>query len=123
MATDQYGVGYVFLDSQLLMEELSCDLDYDGNNNIIVTQAKGFAGISAGAGRFTARVSNGIPRAGLEVNFYKLAKDRTPVEFIVHAGGKKRISKGFIMRVSEKFATDTPSTIDFDFEGDEPEVV
>jgi hypothetical protein len=123
MATDQYAAGYVFLDGALLVEELSCDLDYDANNSVQVTQAKGFAGISPGAGRFTARVTNAIPRAGLEVDFYTLAKDRTPVEFIVAAAGKKRISKGFIMRVSEKFGADTSSTIDFEFEGDEPEVV
>jgi hypothetical protein len=122
MATDQYAVGYVFVDSQLLVEELTCDLEYNPNNNVVVTQQKGFAGITQGAGRFTARVSNAIPRAGLELDFYDLAINRTPVEFIVHAGGKKRISKGFVMLVSESFGADKTSTIDFSFEGNEPTV-
>ena len=121
MATDQYGVGFVFLDGQLLTEELTCDVEYDPQNNVVVTQYKGFAGITAGAGQFTATVSNAIPRAGLEVDFYTLAKDRTPVEFIVHAGSKKRISKGFLQRVREKFATGDSSTVDFEFVGEEPE--
>ena len=122
MATDQYAVGYVFLDGQLLAEELTCDLSYDPKNNIVVTQQKGFAGITMGAGVFTATVTNAIPRAGLEVDYYKLASDRTPVEFIVHAAGKKRISKGFIGPVNEKFGTDQSSTLDFTFTGEEPSV-
>jgi hypothetical protein len=122
MATDQYAVGYVFVDSQLLVEELTCDLEFNPNNNVVVTQQKGFAGITQGAGRFTARVSNAIPRAGLELDFYTLAIERTPVEFILHAGGKKRISKGFVMSVSESFGADKSSTIDFNFEGSEPTI-
>jgi len=122
MATDQYAKGSVFLDGQLLIEELSCDLDYDANNQIIITQQKGFAGISEGADSFEANVSNAIPRAGLEVDYYSLVADRTPVEFIVHAGGKKRISTGFIMKLSENFGADKASGISFVFRGGKPEV-
>lgn len=118
MATDQYATGYVFISGQLLAEELSVDLEYDPGNQIVVTQYKGFAGISPGAGRARATVSNAIPRAGLEYDAYAAADARTPIEFIVFAGSKKRSSTGFIMNVKEKFGHDQPSTIDFDFEGE-----
>lgn len=122
MATDQYAVGYVFLDGQLLVEELSCEVDYDPKNSVVVTQQKGFAGITQGAGIFTAQVSNAIPRAGLEVDYYDLAQKRTPVEFVLHAAAKKRVSKGFIGPIREKFGVDQSSTLDFTFTGEEPVV-
>ena len=118
MATDQYAVGYVFVDGQLLAEELNVDIDFQTGNQIVVTQYKGFAGVSPGASRTMITVKNAIPKAGLEYNAYDAAKNHTPVEFVVFAAGNKRTSTGFIMNVKESFGVDTPSAIDFEFEGD-----
>jgi len=118
MATDQYAVGYVYTDGQLLAEELSVDMEFDPANQVIVTQYKGFAGISPGAGRARATVSNAIPRVGMEYNAVKTAKAHSAVEFVVFAGAEKFSSTGFIMNVKMKFGADQPSTMDFDFEGE-----
>ena len=118
MATDQYAVGYIFVDGQLLAEALSVDLDYQTGNQIVVTQYKGFAGVSPGADRTMITVKSAIPKAGLELNVYDIAKNRTPVEFVIFAAGNKRTSTGFIQGVKESFGVDTPSSLDFDFEGD-----
>jgi len=123
MATGIYAAGYIFLDGQLLTQELTVDVDYDANNNVIVTQALGFAGVSPGAPRFTARVSNAVPLSGHEYDFYGAVSDHTAVELVFHMGGKKRISKGFLMRLNEKAGVDTSSTTDFEFEGDVPEII
>lgn len=118
MATDQYAVGYIFIDGQLLTEALNVDLDFQTGNQIVVTQAKGFAGVSPGAKRTMITVKSAIPKAGLEYNAYDAANNNTVVEFVVFAGGKRRTSTGFIMNVKESFGVDTPSSLDFDFEGD-----
>lgn len=118
MATDQYAVGYVFIDGQLLAEELNVDIDFQTGNQIVTTQYKGFAGVSPGAKRTMITVKNAIPKSGLEYNAYDAAKNNTPVEFVIFAAGNKRTSTGFIMNVKESFGVDTPSSIDFDFEGD-----
>lgn len=118
MATDTYAQGFVFVDGQLLMEALNVDVDYQTGNQIVVTQYKGFAGVSPGADRTMITVKSAIPKAGIELNVYELAKNKTPVEFVVFAGGAKRTSTGFIMNVKESFGVDTPSSIDFDFEGE-----
>jgi hypothetical protein len=123
MATDRYATGFCFLDGALLAEEVTIDLGYNPNNNIVVTQAKGFAGVSPGAGRFTAKVSNAIPRAGLEVDFYTIAKERRAIELIIHRAAKKLTSKGFIMNLSEKLGVDQVASLEFDFEGEEPEQI
>lgn len=123
MATDRYATGFVFVDGALLSEEVSVDLGYSPNNNIVVTQAKGFAGVSPGAGRFTAKVSNAIPRVGLELDYYAIAKERRAIELIVHRAAKKVTSKGFIMNLSEKLGVDSVATFEFDFEGEEPEEI
>ena len=118
MATDQYAVGYVFVDGQLLVEELSVDLEFDTGNQIIITQYKGFAGVSPGAKQTKATIKSAIPKSGLEVDLYGIAAENTPVELVVFAGGKKRTSKGFIMNVKESFSADNPSSVDFEFNGD-----
>jgi len=118
MATDQYAQGAFFLDGQLLAESQSIDIQLDAGNQIMTTQQKGFAGVSPGSAKTSMTVKSAIPKAGLEVNLYELALNRTPIDAVVFAGGTTRTSRGFIMNVSETFGVDSPSTVDFSFEGE-----
>jgi hypothetical protein len=123
MAATKYTAAFLFLDGQLLAEAQSEDTSYANGAHIIQTQAKKFAGVSPGAPTFSIKVQNAMPRAGIEVDFYALAKNLTEVEVILHRSGKKLTSKGFIMDVAEKHGTGTPAQLDFTFQGNEPDTI
>lgn len=126
MGTDKYAVGAFYLDGMLLTEEISVDLDYDPANSIVVTQQKGFAGITPGAGKITVKVNSAVPRAGFEsgaIDFYAIATGRIPVDMMIDRGGQKLTSKGFLMGISEKYAANSDSAVDFTFVGEEPKKV
>jgi hypothetical protein len=112
---------YFVLDGQLLVEEMEIQWDYDPANSIIKTQQKGFAGVTPGAGGFNVSVNSAVPRAGTEVDYVSLVANRTAVEGIVVSGGKKLVSKGFIMKLGGKGGVNQDTTVSFDYSGSEPE--
>jgi hypothetical protein len=114
MATDLYATGLMFVDGILVAEEVSFTTNFDTKNNVIETQAKGFAGISPGAGTTKVTVVSAVPRAGFELDYYKRATQRLPVEFTAVRGTKKLSFKGFIMTIDEKYGVNQASegTID-----------
>lgn len=119
--TDLYATMYVVLDGQLLVEEMEVVWDYDPANSVIKTQQKGFAGVTPGAGGWSVSVVSAVPRAGTEVDYVSLVKNRTAVECIVISGGKKLVSKGFLMKLGGKGGVNQDSTVSFDYSGSEPE--
>jgi len=121
MATDKYSSMFFVLDGQLLCETHTVEWDYDPANNIVKTQQKGFAGITPGAGGITVTVDNAVPRAGTEVDYMSLVKNRTAVEGIIVEGAKKLVSKGFINRLRGKGGVNQDTTRSFEFVGGEPE--
>lgn len=123
MATDQYAVLYSFVDQQLLTEEMDVDLDYNPDLKPVSTQAKGFAGVTKGAGSMTATVTSALPRAGIEKDYFELARLATPVEFIIVMANKKLVSKGFITGVKVKGGVSQETRVDFTFHGEEPKLV
>jgi len=120
MAATKYTAAFLFLDGQLLAEAQSEDTDYSNGAHIIQTQAKQMAGISPGASSFAVTVENAMPRAGIEVDLYKLCDELTEVELIIHRSGKKLTSKGFIMGIKEKHGTGNPAGLTFTFQGSKP---
>jgi hypothetical protein len=123
MGTEVYAVGLISVDGVPLMEEVSIDADLNPGNNIVVTQRKGFAGITPGAGRFSLKVNSAIPRAGIEngnLDLYDITKNHIPVSVVLTRGFKQLISKGFIMNISEKYSCNSDSVLDFAFEGEIP---
>ena len=123
MGTEVYAVGLLSIDGVPLMEEVSIDVDFNPGNNIVVTQRKGFAGITPGAGRFSMKVTEAIPRAGIEngnLDLYTIANDSIPVDAVLTRGFKTLVSRGFIMNISEKYSCNSDSVLDFSFEGEKP---
>ena len=109
MSTDLYANGLMFVDGILVAESVSFTTNYDTKNNVIETQAKGFAGISPGAGTCKVSIVNAIPRAGFEIDYYTRAKQRKAVEFTAVRGTKKLSFKGFLMTIDEKLGVNQSS--------------
>lgn len=102
MASELYSQGLIFLDGILLAEAPDFEVSYNTNNQPVVTMAKGFSGITPGAGQADVTINEAIPRAGMELDFYKRAKERTPIKITGWRGSKKMQLEGFIMTIAEK---------------------
>jgi hypothetical protein len=109
MACEIYTQGLIFCDGVLAAEEVSFNVDYSTNDNVVVTQSKGFAGITPGAGSTKVSIETAIPRAGYEIDYFQKAVGRTPVEVIGFRGSKKINLKGFIQSIGEKHGVNTTS--------------
>lgn len=102
MSSELYTQGLIFVDGILMAECSEFDTNYNTNNQIVQTQAKGFAGVTPGAGQVEVTINEAIPRAGFEIDFYKRAKDRAAVKITGWRGSKKLQLEGFIMTIGEK---------------------
>lgn len=120
MATELYTQGLIFVDGMIAMEEVSFNVDYSTNDNVVVTQARGFAGITPGAGQTKVSITTAIPRAGYEIDYYKRAIARTPCELVGWRGSSKINLKGFIMSIGEKHGVNTTSEAAIEFVAGEP---
>ena len=123
MAATKYTAAFLFVDGQLAAEAQSEKTKYANGAHIVQTQAKKFAGASPGAPSFAVSVENAMPRAGIEIDYYQLAKDLTEVELILHRSGKRMTSKGFIMDVDEDHGVGAQAKLSYTFQGSEPEFV
>lgn len=110
MATDLYTQGLIFVDGILAADCTEFSVDYDTQNNPVFTIAKGFAGITPGAGQTKVSISTAVPRAGYEIDYFKRALDNTPVEFIGWRGSSKYSFKGFLLTIGEKHGVNSAST-------------
>lgn len=102
MASELYTQGLIFADGILLAEAPDFEVSFNTNNQPVVTMAKGFSGVTPGAGQTDVTINEAIPRAGFEIDFYKRAKDRSAVKITGWRGAKKMQLEGFIMSISEK---------------------
>lgn len=102
MAFDTYSQGQVFIDGILMAECPEFETNYNTNNQPVMTQAKGYSGITPGAGQVTLTIQEAIPRAGFEIDFYKRAKERTPIKVTTWRGSKKLQFEGTIDSIAEK---------------------
>lgn len=123
MAATKYTAAFLFVDGQLAAEAQSEDSKYSNGAHIIQTQAKKFAGISPGAPSFALTVENAMPRAGIEIDYYKLCREMTEVEMILHRSGKKLTTKGFLMEVNERHGVGNPAQLTYTYQGSEPEEI
>lgn len=117
MSTERYTQALLFVDGILAAEEVSCELDEDAGNNVVLTQAKGFAGITPGADQTKLSVTSAIPRAGVEIDYDDRRKKRTPTEFMIARGGKRKQFKGFVMNTKESHGVNKTSELSFEAQG------
>jgi hypothetical protein len=122
MAEQIYAQFYVFIDQQLLEEEIDCDWDVDPDVKVVSTQAKAFAGVSKGSGKFTVNVNNACPRTGPELTYVEMASNATFVDCIITMGTKQLISRGVITGVKGKGGASNPTDVSFTYVGSIPKV-
>ena len=122
MAQQVYAQFFAFLDQALLEEEIDLDWDVDPDAKPISTQAKGYAGVSKGSGKFTVNVTSACPTSGPEVNFIELSVKQTFVDMVVTMGTKQMISRGTITNVKGKGGASNPSDVVFTYIGSLPTV-
>ncbi len=92
-----YQQAYVYWNGALLQENTSVDVSIDGDNQVVLTTVKGFAGITPSPKMTMVTLENVIPPAGMEVDAFKLFIESTEGEIKVQlADGKSLVSKGFI---------------------------
>lgn len=121
MALGNYTQGQIFIEGALCAEEVTFSTSFKTNNQDVITQAKGFAGVTPGAGMTDVTIEEAIPRAGFELDFYKWAKNRTAIEIVGWRGSKKLTIKGFIDGIDEKHGVNTNSIASITIKGGEPD--
>ena len=109
MAAILYTAGLMFVDGILAAESVSFNLEVDSNNQVVITQGKGFGGITVGATTCKVDVVTAIPKSGYEIDYLKRLTDRKVCEFTGWRGGSQVHLTGFIMTLAEKHAVNQTS--------------
>jgi hypothetical protein len=120
MGTELYSQGQIFADGQLVADATTVKLDFNTNDNPVFTLAKGFAGITPGAGQTGVSIDQAIPRAGYDYDWFQRAVGRTPVEIVAWRGSKKMNIKGFIQTIGEQLGVNQTSVGSIAIIGGEP---
>lgn len=105
----------------LVAECTSFSVDFNTNDNDVVTLADGFTGITPGAGTVSVSIDTAVPRTGFEMEWHTWAKERKIIEITGHRGASTISCKGFIKRVGEQHGTDG-STASIELSGGEPDI-
>ena len=117
MSTPQvYDQVYVFKDGGLLQENVSIEITLEGDDQDVMTIAKGFAGQSPSPKKVMATLNNVCPPKGQEVDAFEASLLSTVVtmKFQFAASGKSLTSKGFIRK--PKIGGGVGKTVDQTFE-------
>ncbi len=116
MAASVYDQLYVYLDGNLLMENVSLSIDLEGDDQDVLTIAKGWAGQTPSPKKTMAQLANVIPPEGQEVDAWKasLLSEKHKMRFQSAATGKTLESEGFIRK--PKIAAGVGKTADQNFE-------
>jgi hypothetical protein len=84
-------------DGTLLAEEQQVDVRRTSGSQRVLTVAKGFAGVSPGAGLVEIDVTNAIPSGGFEFNMGQKIMGLIPLDVqVIGPGGKSLRSKAFV---------------------------
>lgn len=113
-----YSRALVCVNGKLLSEEASVTVTQNSGAQVVNTTAKGFAGVSPGAGNTEIDVDNAVPAAGFEYDPTDPMYNNEPVELAVTlSNGDTLTCKGFIMSQSFKHAVNSESSLSFKFTG------
>ncbi len=86
------------------------------------TMKGGLVGRARGAPESSVRVSNAIPKAGLEADFIAACVEDEDVRITILVGGKRVQVDGWIDRVTAEFATGSAAGASFVVLGGQPSV-
>jgi hypothetical protein len=113
MATDRYSNAFVTIDGRLLAEEASVSIQKNSGLNPVFTVAKGFAGMSQGAGTMEISIENAVPSADFEFNPDEYLKAGAVVEVGVVMANRQTVAKGFILEASYSHSVNQESKLSF----------
>lgn len=113
MALQIYSKGALFIDGVLVAESVEFSMDKKNNDQKVVTQNKGFSGISQGAEETEIKVTSAVPKVGVDMDYDDMRKSRKVIEVALVARGKKQLCKGFISDVSENYSATAESKLSF----------
>ena len=120
MALDVYDQAKLYLNGELLVENTSIKTGLVGDDQVVNTTVKGFAGISPSPKMRTIEGDNVVTvTKGMAIKAEKAFLESTEVEFKIQLGGtgQKVITKGFFGPVSLSTGVGQTSTMSFSFNG------
>lgn len=113
-----YSLLFVTVKSKLLTEAGSIQLSRDLKASDVETLAKGWAGVSPGAGVCDLRVTNAVPAADFELDAGKHMSTYTPAEIgVLGPGGKQLTVDCFILSDSIQASVNNPTQLEFTLRG------
>jgi hypothetical protein len=118
MALQTYSKGSLFIDGVLVAESVEFSIDKKNNDQKVVTQNKGFSGISPGAGETEVKVTSAVPRVGVDMDYDELKDSRKVIQVALVARGKKQMFNGYIADVSENYSATAESKLSFTIMGE-----
>jgi hypothetical protein len=96
-----YSLLFAGINGTLLAEEQEIDITRTTNAQIVLTVAKGFAGVSPGAAMCEVDITNAIPAGGFEFDMGKAMAGLIPIDVQVDGpGGTQMRGKAFVMKDS-----------------------
>lgn len=116
MANSQlYSLFFVAANGALLAEEQQVDITRTANAQRVMTVAKGFAGLSPGAGLVEVDVKNAIPSGGFEVDWGPQIAGLSQIDVqIIQGNGVKSLRhKAFVERDSIRHGVNQEASYEF----------
>ena len=113
----QYTRVDVFVNSVLLMEEATVEINRKSNRQVVKSVQKDWAGTSEGAKELDIKITSGVPTAGFELDPGKYIKTGLYVTIQLGAAGKVLSSTGSIMDDSLSGGVGQESKLSFSFSG------
>lgn len=108
--TKYEGAAQVFVNGRLLAEAQTSRLSLTANDNEVNTMQKGFAGFSDGPERAEVSIDTAVPKAGYELDFWTLCRDKSEVRVVQISGGVRRQIQGRITSFEETKGTGQTAT-------------
>jgi hypothetical protein len=111
-----YALMFGGINGAILVEEQSIDVKRTANAQLVMTVAKGFAGVSPGAGMVHVDIKNALPVAGPEFDAGNsiLGLIQVNVQVMIGgAGGKKMKGKAFILEDTWRHGVNQEASYEF----------
>lgn len=113
-----YSLLYCTVKGSLLTEAGSIGVDRDTKASVVDTLAKGFAGVTPGAGTTAIQITNAVPAAGFELDGGDMMRAYVPAEIgVLGPGGKQLIVDCYLLSDSLKASVNNSTSLDFSLIG------
>lgn len=117
MADQIYTSLECYINGGKLAEATSVKISRTTKAQQVDTLSRGFAGMSEGAKMITVSIDNAVPSADFELNPGAFMTSLKVCELTLFAAGRTLTSKGFVIDDNFSKATNSPSSLSFEFVG------